>query len=157
MDRGRVGRAESQGGDDGPGAHQGGADGTGAHQGGADGTGAHQGGADGTGAHQGGADGTGAHQGRADGTGAHQGGADGTGAHQGGADGTLNQGRDWDLGNTETHETNSPHSRRFLGGSAFKSPNPRDCHIRFGRKFYCQSADPEWTHVGSVDADAPLL
>ncbi len=63
----------------------------------------------------------------------------------------------------------NPHSRRFLGGSAFKSPNPRDCHIRFGtaqrissasgrcRKFYCQSADPERTHVGSADADAPLL
>ncbi len=56
VDRGRVGRAGSQGGVDGTGAHQGGADGTGAHQGGADGTGAHQGGADGTGAHQGGAD-----------------------------------------------------------------------------------------------------
>ncbi len=47
-----VGRAGSQGGDDGTGAHQGGADGTGAHQGGADWTGAHQGGADGAEDHQ---------------------------------------------------------------------------------------------------------
>ncbi len=41
VDRGKVGRAGSQGGDDGTGAHQGGADGTGAHQGRADGPGAH--------------------------------------------------------------------------------------------------------------------
>ncbi len=55
VDRGKVGRAGSQDGVDGTGAHQGGADGPGAHQGRADRTGAHQGGAD-------------AHQGRADGT-----------------------------------------------------------------------------------------
>ncbi len=48
---------------------------------------------------------TGAHQGGAGVTGAHQGGADGPGAHQGGADGPGAHSRDWDLGNTETHET----------------------------------------------------
>ncbi len=84
----------------------GGGDETGAHQGGADETGAHQGGADDTGAHQGGADETGALQGGADETGAHQGGADETGALQGGAE-TL--GRDWDLEETETQETDRAH------------------------------------------------
>ncbi len=71
VEQGKVVRAGSQGGADGPGAHQGGADGPGAHQGGADGPGAHQGGADGPGAPQGGADGNGAHQGGAAGPGAH--------------------------------------------------------------------------------------
>ncbi len=99
---GDQGRAGSQGRDEGTGAHQGWADGTGAHQGGADGTGAHQGGADGTGAHQGGADGTGAHQGGAD---DHQTGTDGVEDHLGGTDGPEDHGRDWDLGNTETHKT----------------------------------------------------
>ncbi|CAL8372744.1 unnamed protein product [Arctogadus glacialis] len=59
----------------------------------------------------------------------------------------------------------NPHSRRLLGGSAFKSPNPRKLPHPFGRrpedqlrlrKFYCHTADPERTHVGSLYADAPF-
>ncbi len=118
-----------QGKADGTGAHQGGTDRTRAHQCWADGTGSHQGWADETGVHQGGADGTGAHQGTAGGTGAPQGGAGKTGAHQDGADETgalqawpedhhggaeehqtrtertVDHGRDWDLENIATHET----------------------------------------------------
>ncbi len=98
---GDQGRAGSQGRDEGTGAHQGWADGTGAHQGGADGTGAHQGGADGTEDLHGGAD-------------DHQTGTDGAEDHLGGTDGPEDHGRDWDLGNTETHETN----RAFLAPRA---------------------------------------
>ncbi len=48
---------------------------------------------------------TGAHQGGAGVTGAHQGGGDRAEDLHGGTDGPEDHGRDWDLGNTETHET----------------------------------------------------
>ncbi len=94
-DWGKAGRAEHQGGSEDLGL-------TGAHQGGAGVTGAHQGGAGVTGAHQGGAGVTGAHQGGAE---DHQ---SQTEDHHGGTDrveGTEDHGKNWDLGNTETHKT----------------------------------------------------
>ncbi len=68
-----------------------------------DGTGAHQGGAEdhqtGVEDHHGGAQDL---HGRAGGAEDHQTGAE---DHHGGADGTATPGRDWDLGKTETRET----------------------------------------------------
>ncbi len=95
--RREVERRWNRGRDRGPGPC--GAEETGANQGGADETGAHQGGAYETGAHQGGAEKTGAHQGGADWAGDLH---DGAGALQVGAE---THGSDWDLGETETQET----------------------------------------------------